>query len=258
MQAGLQEKPDESLMDPLHLQLVCESAWRKSPKSFSVEAVEGVNKGTTISVVEAALMDYYDRTLQEASRATATPERQIRVWIDREFMQARLKHRPSPTLPDTLSRPAEWHDFLEDRHILRAVLRAGSRYYELTHHRLSVPVRISNEKWFKANLSKFEWMARRWCMLEKPQGFDVPPWREWPEHPQLKEWLGIIFKPLKDMFKGHYRNLHGALAEEETVPADCDAKQYSEFCRDRFLKKWSSLGWHESDGHPARRCPGPH
>jgi WD40 repeat protein len=141
-------------VEPLHLQLVCQSLWRDLPPDETVIKEKDVQ---TYGDVDHVLSEVYDRAVHSAAATAHMREQRLRKLIESDFIT------PSGTralvfLDDGsdggLSAKAVAE--LERRHVIRAEeWRPGARLYELTHDRLIEPIRMSNET-YRAS-SRWRW-----------------------------------------------------------------------------------------------------
>ena len=95
----------------------------------------------------AALAHYYDSAVRgTAKRAKVNPVF-VRRWISSELItpaKTRGTAYRGGRLTAGLPNPAV--DALENRHLIRAETRAGSRWYELTHDRFLYPIEQANAR----------------------------------------------------------------------------------------------------------------
>jgi len=138
-------------VEPVQLQVVCQSLWLNLPSNVTVITSEHLH---AFGDVDQALKDFYERTI-ETSKQTGVDERNLRNWFDNKLIT------PAGTR-GTVFRGKEYTegihnsaiDVLEDQHIIRAEIRAGARWYELTHDRLIEPIQKSNEDWFQNQIDE--------------------------------------------------------------------------------------------------------
>jgi tetratricopeptide (TPR) repeat protein len=136
---GAQTTGTGSTVEPVVLQLGCAWLWRSLPSDIQVITTEHVRRYAGIdrsladfcgqAVAEAA-EDYGVSTLRLASwlQQTFIGPTGARAWVHEDTVQA-------SGIPMAVLRA------LEDRHILRAELRADGRWYALLHDRLIEPLR---------------------------------------------------------------------------------------------------------------------
>jgi hypothetical protein len=144
-------------VEPLHLQLVCESLWRDLPPDETVIKKEDVQ---TYGDVDHVLSELYDKAVRSASATAHMREGRLRKLIESDFITP--SGTRAPVFVDDTSdgeASAEAVAELERRHVIRAeVWRPGARLYELTHDRLIEPIRVSNET-YRASRRWRWWLA---------------------------------------------------------------------------------------------------
>jgi WD40 repeat protein len=153
-------------VEPLHLQLVCESLWRDLPPEETLIKREDVQ---TYGDIDQVLSDLYDNAVRFASTKAHMREGRLRKQIERDFITASGTRAPvfvNDTSDGEASATAVAE--LERRHVIRAEQwRPGARLYELTHDRLIEPIRSSNEtyrasrrwRWWVAVVAAFAALA---------------------------------------------------------------------------------------------------
>ncbi|MFT2011001.1 hypothetical protein ACMA1I_20185 [Pontibacter sp. 13R65] len=153
-------------VEPVHLQVVCQTLWRKLEASFKEKVNLGVKeiKVTVDDVkffgnVNNALSEFYEFGIRKAVEATnrsekfstlKTTEGALRSWFGRILIT------PEGTRSTVFSSRKENSVFgipkiavreLENHRLIRAELRGGEIWYELSHDRLIQPIRKSNDEW---------------------------------------------------------------------------------------------------------------
>jgi WD40 repeat protein len=129
-------------IEPVQLQVVCQSLWSELPPDVAV--IEQAHL-RTFGDVNRALSRFYEDAIKEAGKDSHLKEGRLREWFERFLIT------PAGTR-GTVFRGSEETggiknsavDALEHQHILRAEVRAGSRWYELTHDRFIEPIKSSN------------------------------------------------------------------------------------------------------------------
>ncbi|MBE9534235.1 MAG: tetratricopeptide repeat protein [Proteobacteria bacterium] len=132
-------------VEPVQLQIVCKNLWDSLPPDVTVITSDHLH---TFGDVDEALKSFYERAVEIAARETGVKKGDIRTWFDSQLIT------PAGTR-GTVFRGQEYTgtilnsvvDALENQHIIRAELRAGARWYELTHDRLIEPIQTYNEVW---------------------------------------------------------------------------------------------------------------
>ncbi|GAA2596274.1 hypothetical protein SMC26_00945 [Actinomadura fulvescens] len=126
-------------VEPVQLQVVCAALWASLPSS--------VSKITSIHVREHADVDRFlarfcGRALSAVAAEHDLPASRIRAWLRHTFItELGTRGTAYEGLTQTAGMPNAVVHALEDRHILRAEQRSGSRWYELQHDRLIEPIR---------------------------------------------------------------------------------------------------------------------
>jgi len=156
-------------VEPVQLQVVCNRLWENLPEqednAIQWEEVEEFGD------VDRALTDFYEHALARSVQETGVSERQLRRWFGEQLitpMQTRgLVLRGER---ETGGLPNEAVDILEGQHLIRADVRAGARWYELSHDRMIDPILQSNRAWELARQTPLRLAARRWKEAGKDAG----------------------------------------------------------------------------------------
>ncbi|TKJ32315.1 MAG: hypothetical protein CEE38_23445 [Planctomycetes bacterium B3_Pla] len=134
-------------VEPVQLQVVCQSLWLNLPWKVTVITSDHLQK---FGDVEEALTSFYERAIETAKKKTGVSEGNLRDWFnDRLITTAGTRGTVFQGKEHTEGIPNSAVDVLDKQHIIRAEMRAGARWYELTHDRLIEPIRKSNEVWFE-------------------------------------------------------------------------------------------------------------
>lgn len=154
-------------VEPVQLQVVCSRLWERLPdqpdNAIQWDEVEQYGN------VDRALEDFYETALVEARRPAASvspvSERQLRRWFSEQLitpMETRGLVMRGPD--DTAGLPNAAVDALEAQHLIRADVRAGARWYELSHDRMVEPILKSNRAWEAKQDQMHPWrpVARQW------------------------------------------------------------------------------------------------
>jgi hypothetical protein len=137
------ETPGE-YVEPVQLQVVCQSLWLNLPREVTVITSDHLQE---FGDVHEALRSFYERTVDIAKRQTGVNESDLRGWFnDKLITPAGTRGTVFQGKEQTEGIANSAVDVLEAQHIIRAEMRAGARWYELTHDRLIEPIRKSNEE----------------------------------------------------------------------------------------------------------------
>ncbi len=159
-------------IEPVQLQVVCSRLWENLPEQgdhlIQWEEVEQYGN------IDRALIDFYENALNlakalEPPQGPAVSERQLRRWFGEQLitpMQTRGLALRGECETAGLSNAAV--DILERQHLIRADVRAGTRWYELVHDRLVQPILQSNHVWEAARQTPLRSAARRWQDANDP------------------------------------------------------------------------------------------
>jgi tetratricopeptide (TPR) repeat protein len=130
----------------VQLQIVCESLWKKIVAAGVTEITEADLKAS--GNVNEALADFYETALRQAVETAKVREGDLRRWVEFNLLTAAATRGTIFRGKETTGgMPNEVIDCLEEQHLLRAELRGGERWYELTHDRFIEPIRESNARW---------------------------------------------------------------------------------------------------------------
>jgi len=131
-------------VEPVQLQVACRSVWDALPESATEITEEHRQQFGNVNEV---LGSFYDSAIAAAATAAHRRERTMRSRFAERFITASgTRGTVFWTREETGGIPAPAIKELEDRHVIRAEIRAGGRWFELTHDRLIEPVRASNRE----------------------------------------------------------------------------------------------------------------
>ncbi|MBS0197503.1 MAG: hypothetical protein JSR77_12165 [Planctomycetes bacterium] len=146
-------------VEPVQLQVVCRKLWEKRP--------EGVTEITgqlfrEFGDPDTALIAYYEEALERASAVSGVSFPTLRNWfteklITRDGTRGTVFQEAADTAGLANTAVAE----LERLRLVRAEVRGGARWIELTHDRFIGPIRESNKKW-KRELEQKNSLGRLW------------------------------------------------------------------------------------------------
>ena len=177
------EVPGE-FVDPVQLQVVCQTLWEKLPPEKTTITKKDVDKYAN---VDEALLDFYENcvrkavdsvsedqasTNQEVSTSTIS-EGLVRGWFEQKLITREGKRNMILRERDTTAGLSNLVvEELENQHVIRVEMRGGEPWYELSHDRFIPPIRESNRRFLlQQPLSKrkaeelearaSEWLASR-------------------------------------------------------------------------------------------------
>ncbi len=146
------EVPGE-FVEPVQLQVVCRSLWEELPPDVTEITQPHLQ---AFGDVDQALLAFYERALRSAVQQTKVREGELRTWFERDLLTPMgTRGTAYRGAESTGGVPNAAIDALESQHLIRAELRAGARWYELTHDRFIGPVQGSNEAWRAARRERW-------------------------------------------------------------------------------------------------------
>ncbi|HOU12177.1 MAG TPA: WD40 repeat domain-containing protein [Anaerolineae bacterium] len=148
-------------VEPVQLQVVCSRLWENLPEQedHAIQWAEVEEHGR----IDQALIDFYRSALDAAQKQTGVSQKQVRRWFGNELitpMQTRGLVLRGPETTGTLPNAAV--DVLSSHYIIRSEVRAGARWYELSHDRLIAPILSSNQKWEAKRSTPLRITAKSW------------------------------------------------------------------------------------------------
>ena len=134
-------------VDPVQLQIVCQTLWRNLKPEVKTITHDHIRE---YGDVGKALGDFYETCIKVASAKANIDQANLRVLFDRALITGSGR-RGMVYRADTDKTvggiPVAAIDELEDQHIIRAELRSGERWYELSHDRFIHPILDANRTW---------------------------------------------------------------------------------------------------------------
>ncbi len=169
---GVMKVRGESV-EPVQLQVVCQTLWENCQhiwrRQFSEKKVITQEYLKTFGDVDQALSTFYESAITRVVKATGIKEGVLRRWFEQSLItSAGTRGTVFRGREDTVGIPNATVDELVNQHIIRAELRGGSRWYELTHDRFIEPIKVSNERWLREH-SGGEQIPKR--LEERAQGW---------------------------------------------------------------------------------------
>ncbi len=166
----VQRRPDDEtteattigpFVEPVQLQVVCSRLWENLPdqEDKMIQWAEVEEHGH----IDRALIDFYRSALDAVQEQTGVSQKQVRRWFGNELitpMQTRGLVLRGPETTGTLPNAAV--DVLSRHYIIRSEVRAGARWYELSHDRLIAPILSSNRGWEAKRQTPLRITAKSW------------------------------------------------------------------------------------------------
>jgi len=143
--AGKIETVTGEFVEPVQLQVVCQSLWQGLPPGVIIIAEDHLQ---TFGDVNQALSGFYERSIERAVQESGVKEGDLRTWFKQSLITpAGTRGTVYRGQEKTGGIPNAAMDVLEDLHLIRGEWRAGARWYELTHDRFIEPIQESNKAW---------------------------------------------------------------------------------------------------------------
>lgn len=141
-------------VEPVQLQLVCRGLLQNLPPDVSVIRRSHLEK---FGDVDKTLTSFYDDAIQNAAEKAFILQSELRDWFENVLITpAGTRGTVYRGRVTTAKIPNEVVDILEGLHIIRAEIRSGSRWYEITHDRFIEPIKISNKKFKSEATGQFD------------------------------------------------------------------------------------------------------
>lgn len=146
-------------VEPVQLQVVCYGLW----ENLSTTGAQITEKDLLeVGDIDQSLEKYYDGRLSAVATEKNISERLIREWFEKQLitsggirnMVLREENNANGLADDVIQ--------TLQGDLVRAEMRAGQIWYELSHDRLIEPVRNSNAKWFEQHLKMFQRQTLLW------------------------------------------------------------------------------------------------
>jgi WD40 repeat protein len=176
MLSGQDEQPPEAAVlgpyiEPVQLQVVCRRLWENLPER-TIGTPITAHDVEQFGNVDRALTDFYESALGQVlvqakplgeEQGWKVREGQLRRWFGKQLITpAQTRGLVMRGADDTGGLPNPVVDLLEARHLIRADVRAGARWYEISHDRLVEPIVRSNAEWEQTEQSPLHRAAQRW------------------------------------------------------------------------------------------------
>jgi hypothetical protein len=157
---GKTEEVPGPWVEPVQLQVVCSSLWKKprqNPQEISDDDLTGVTD------VDTALGEYYEESVASIAKEGLATEREVHDWFNDHLITERgIRAQVPRDEPKSGGLDNKAVDRLLDDHLIRPEERRGTVWYELAHDRLIEPIRAANMRWEEKNLTPFQRAASRY------------------------------------------------------------------------------------------------
>ena len=139
-------------VEPVQLQVVCLKLWEKDILTGKIQSeIDRIDFGD----VDNALIEFYDDAVGAAKKNTKIREHNIRKWCEEKLITSvGTRSLVYQEVKNTAGMSNKVVDVLQNKYLIRAEERSGSKWFELTHDRLIKPIKDSNNLWEKANKAK--------------------------------------------------------------------------------------------------------
>ena len=130
-------------IEAVQLQVVCQNLWRELPPDEKQITFQHLK---TYGNVEDVLYKFYEEAIRAAAEKAGIDEENLRRLCGEVLItETGTRGMVYRAQESTGGVPNAAIDVLENMHLIRAELRAGARWYELTHDRFIEPILSSNE-----------------------------------------------------------------------------------------------------------------
>jgi len=146
-------------VEPVQLQVVCQSLWEALTPQESVITTKHLQKYGDVS---EALSNFYERSIRSVAKDTDVKEETLRRWFGDTLITVEGTRAPVNRGSETTGgMPNAAIDKLEAMRLIKGEWKGTNvRWYELAHDRFIEPIRRSNEKWL-VNQSRGEQVRLR-------------------------------------------------------------------------------------------------
>ena len=150
---GKAEVVTGEFVEPVQLQVVCQSLWRDLPPDVTVITQDHLR---AFGDVNQALSGFYERSIKKAAQEPGVGEGDLREWFEHTLITpAGTRGTVYRGREETGGIANPVVDELQNLHLIRGEWRAGARWYELTHDRFIGPIKKSNEAWRTARRERW-------------------------------------------------------------------------------------------------------
>src|SRR5215213_474296 len=179
------EVPGE-FVDPVQLQVVCQTLWEKLPPEKVIITKQDIDKYAN---VDEALLDFYQNCVRKAVAAVSViqaannqdasamiTEGLVRGWFEQKLITREGKRNMILRERDAAAGLSNVVvDELENQHVIRVEMRGGEPWYELSHDRFIPPIRESNRRFLlqqplaKRKAEELEARAGEWLQSRRSE-----------------------------------------------------------------------------------------
>lgn len=133
-------------VEPVQLQIVCRQLWSKLPEGDASVSQKHVEE---LGNVDDALKTFYTDALNAVhEKMPMLTERTLRDWFNNKLItSSKTRGLVFQEDSETAGLPNEAVKILAEKYIIRADIRQGDSWYELTHDRLVEPILKDNLEW---------------------------------------------------------------------------------------------------------------
>jgi hypothetical protein len=132
-------------VEPVHLQIVCHQLWGSLPPDGETIRAEDVR---AFGNVDQALALFYEDVIKRVSRRAGVSQRRLRAWFGEQLITpAQTRGLVFRGDRETAGLANEVVDRLDRAYLIRAEIRHGAPWYELSHDRFIAPIQRSNREW---------------------------------------------------------------------------------------------------------------
>lgn len=159
---GDPESFQEEFVEPVVLQVVCNSLWERIEADAPQLSEIAVAEVDEFARVDDALIRFYEECLETACLDPETDDPKfdegvLRAWFETHLITSdNTRNVLHPSDIEAQEIPSEIIDELQNLHIIRGELRGRSVWYELVHDRFIDPIKVSNREWRESLLAQQE------------------------------------------------------------------------------------------------------
>ncbi|MBB5341454.1 hypothetical protein [Tunturiibacter gelidoferens] len=137
----------EEFIEPVQLQVVCFSLFRKLTEKGSIEITD--DDRLAFAKVEVALRAYYEDALAETAEKTRIGIDELRQWFETQLITSeKTRGLAFQGREATAGLPNNAIKILDESfHIIRPDVRSSGIWYELSHDRFVTPILRANDEW---------------------------------------------------------------------------------------------------------------